>query len=178
MDSEVTCTVERATFTAMLGESQEAHRKWIAVLVNQHPHIANQLWRHHQRFCEQQARLAMLPLLLVLDPTLPLEGIVREYSVWVDAVADNPVWSTHVEPVIDESNARERAARTKRRRTREALITATIGLVKKGQRFSVQDVCNEARVGLPTLYNHFNSKEELLSFAYNRLFDLIGGFTP
>ena len=57
------------------------------------------------------------------------------------------------------------SARTlpKRERTRSALLAATRSLVNQHehQKISIQDITNEANVGLGTFYNYFDSKYEI-----------------
>jgi AcrR family transcriptional regulator len=64
---------------------------------------------------------------------------------------------------------RERAAQTKRNRTREALITAAIDLVSEAGSYRLEDIASAAGVGLATVYNHFGGKKQLVDAAYERL---------
>lgn len=59
------------------------------------------------------------------------------------------------------------------RKTREALYSAFISLiVERGyDAISVQDIIDAADVGRTTFYAHFKSKDELLTFGFQRLRD-------
>jgi AcrR family transcriptional regulator len=56
------------------------------------------------------------------------------------------------------------------RKTREALYSAFVALVaERGyDRFSIQDLIDEADVGRTTFYAHFKAKEDLLQFGFSR----------
>lgn len=72
--------------------------------------------------------------------------------------------------MVEEAGPRQRAAETKRLRTREALVTAAIDLVSEaGKFYRVEDIAGAAGISLATLYNHFGTKKELIDAAYARL---------
>ncbi|MEZ0111684.1 AcrR family transcriptional regulator [Catenulispora sp. EB89] len=71
----------------------------------------------------------------------------------------------------EEISPRQRAAETKRRRTREAIIMATLDLydgLDHGD-FTRDQVAEAADVGTATVHNHFNTKFEMLRAAHERL---------
>lgn len=59
------------------------------------------------------------------------------------------------------------------RKTRDALYSAFVSLiVERGyETISVQDIIDAADVGRTTFYAHFKSKDELLTFGFQRLHD-------
>lgn len=73
--------------------------------------------------------------------------------------------------VEEAMGPRQRAAETKRRRTRELIITATLDLygeLNQGD-FTRDEVAEAAGVGTATVHNHFSSKYEMLRAAHERL---------
>lgn len=82
-----------------------------------------------------------------------------------------PPWNDELfQRAEEELGARQRAAETKRLRTREALITAAVDLVTRdGRSYRIQDITEAAGVSPATFYNHFNSKTQLIKAAYERL---------
>ncbi|WP_200300805.1 TetR/AcrR family transcriptional regulator [Streptomyces adelaidensis] len=71
----------------------------------------------------------------------------------------------------DEATPQQRAAETKRRRTREWIITSTLDLygeLDKGD-FTREQIAEAAGVGLTTLSNHFRLKWDVLRVAHERL---------
>jgi AcrR family transcriptional regulator len=74
-----------------------------------------------------------------------------------------------------ELDYRQRAAETKRRRTREQIIFATLDLYERsdGVDFTLSAIAEAAGVGVATLHNHFSSKFGLLSTAFDRLVEPI-----
>lgn len=71
----------------------------------------------------------------------------------------------------EEAGPRQKAAETKRRRTREAIINGTLDLFGQLDRgdFTRDQIIAEAGVGAATLYNHFPTKYAVLRAAYERL---------
>ena len=73
----------------------------------------------------------------------------------------------------EENGPRQRAAETKRKRTREQIVSAAIDLfdgLNQGD-FTREQIAEEAGVGVATLHNHFRTKYEVLRAAYRRLID-------
>lgn len=68
-------------------------------------------------------------------------------------------------------NPRERAAQAKRDRSRQALIGAAVDLVveSRGLGYRVEDIAAAAGVSLATLYNHFETKADLIRAAFERV---------
>ncbi|MGH3098032.1 MAG: TetR/AcrR family transcriptional regulator [Streptosporangiales bacterium] len=66
------------------------------------------------------------------------------------------------------SNPRARAARTKRTRTRRALLAAAeeVFTSKGWVATRIEDVADHAGVSVPTAYQHFRSKHALVAYVY------------
>jgi len=71
----------------------------------------------------------------------------------------------------EETGPRQRAAETKRRRTRESIVMATLDLYGELDRgdFTRDQVAEAADVGTATVHSHFNTKFEMLRAAHERL---------
>ena len=69
--------------------------------------------------------------------------------------------------IVKEESRSER----RRRRTREALVDAALSLITANNidNFTIQHVADSADVALATVYNYFESKEELISAAIERV---------
>jgi hypothetical protein len=170
MDSEERSAALCKAFDAMQQQIQSAHRQWVAELVGLFPHLADTLWQYHDHYCARHEFTEALPLLLTLNPDLSLADLVRRYSAEINASVTGEEQEVQESPVTgDALDSRQRAALTKRRRTREALITAAVEIIKEGGAFRGENIAEAAGVGLATLYNHFGSKGELLKVAYERL---------
>lgn len=68
-------------------------------------------------------------------------------------------------------NPHQKAAETKRRRTRELIIMSTLDLYDRQQEgdYTRDQIAEAAGVGVATLHNHFPSKYEALRAAHERL---------
>lgn len=70
--------------------------------------------------------------------------------------------------------ASKRASRLDRRkeRTRQALIDAAVRLIAegRGERASIQEITEQADIGLGSFYNHFASKKQLFQVASEEVF--------
>jgi AcrR family transcriptional regulator len=70
----------------------------------------------------------------------------------------------------DDLSPRQRAAETKRRRTRIALLdAATVVFSKQGWQARMEDVAQQAGIGAATAYNHFPSKVGLMMHTFDHL---------
>ncbi|WP_405970883.1 TetR/AcrR family transcriptional regulator [Streptomyces sp. NBC_00988] len=71
----------------------------------------------------------------------------------------------------EELNRHQRAAETKRRRTREAIISGALDLYGELERgdFTRDEIAEASGVGTATLHKNFGSKYEVLRLAYERL---------
>jgi AcrR family transcriptional regulator len=74
----------------------------------------------------------------------------------------------------EELGPRQKAAETKKRRTRERLVGATVDLYSSESSApspTLEEIAEEAGVSLPTLYNHFDTRYELHLAALTQLFE-------
>ncbi|MFD9431458.1 TetR/AcrR family transcriptional regulator [Streptomyces sp. NPDC060002] len=73
--------------------------------------------------------------------------------------------------VEEEMGPRQKAARTKRERTRELIVVSTLELYdgKTEGDYTRDEIAAAAGVGVATLHNNFGSKYEVLRAAYDRL---------
>lgn len=78
-------------------------------------------------------------------------------------------------PVVGDARARPRRPDPRRVRTRAALIDAGTRLLAEGRvAVSVQEITDEAGVGLGSFYNHFDSKEQLFEESVATVLDTWG----
>lgn len=73
--------------------------------------------------------------------------------------------------VDEEMGPRQKAAETKRRRTRELIIMSTLDLYDQQQQgdYTRDEIAQAAGVGVATIHNNFGSKYDVLAAAYERL---------
>lgn len=79
---------------------------------------------------------------------------------------------TYGSPMTEEEvGPRQRAAETKRRRTREQIIASTLDLYGRLQEgdYTRDQIAESAGVGAATVHGHFGTKYEVLRAAYERL---------
>ncbi|EKX60661.1 TetR/AcrR family transcriptional regulator [Streptomyces ipomoeae] len=71
----------------------------------------------------------------------------------------------------EEMTARQRAAETKRRRTRQSIVLATLDLYGDADEgdYTREQIADAADVSVATLYNHFTYKYDILQAAHERL---------
>ncbi|MBK3559783.1 TetR/AcrR family transcriptional regulator [Streptomyces sp. MBT56] len=76
-------------------------------------------------------------------------------------------------------DARQRAAETKRRRTRNKLVDAAVKLFEDGgwELARMEDVAVEAGVSVATAYNHFKTKTALIEAVCSRTYMRAEGFS-
>ncbi|MFF6951844.1 TetR/AcrR family transcriptional regulator [Streptomyces iakyrus] len=72
---------------------------------------------------------------------------------------------------MEELNPHQKAAETKRRRTREQIVNGTLDLYagKEQETYTRDEIAEAAGIGTATLHNHFRSKYDVLNAAYVRL---------
>lgn len=163
MDSDEKLAKLRAAHYEFQKQLQAAHQAWMARFAELYPSLADVLQAHHQRYCDKQGRSEELALLLTVEPKLPIEWALQEYGAALASTGTKPV--TAATGAASASDARERAAQTKRLRTRRALLDAALQSLLAGKSTRVDDLARTAGVGLTTLYRHFSTKEELLVAA-------------
>lgn len=72
----------------------------------------------------------------------------------------------------DDRSPRQRAAETKRRRTRVALLDAATAVFSEhGWQARMEDVAQRAGIGAATAYNHFPSKVDLMMHTFARIME-------
>ena len=141
--------------------------------MNSDNQVAERLRELNHFLQEKDRRLRALLQLFLANPTLPIEAMVREYSGVLDAT-DGQAYLEQVrrDASIDGLDYRQRAARTKRIRTRERLIEVAMQLVVRGQSNDsnfFERVASISGLSVPTIFNHFAAKSELLWAVYDRL---------
>jgi hypothetical protein len=118
--------------------------------------------------------LEALRLLCIANAALPVEAMLQEYGAVLDTIDSNECVQRDEKDSAGSLGSRQRSGRTKRLRTRENLIAATIQLITGNRVFTTPFVATVAElsgVSLKSLYNHFATKDELLAAAYARLLD-------
>ncbi|MEV6831185.1 TetR/AcrR family transcriptional regulator [Amycolatopsis sp. NPDC051102] len=141
--------------------------------MNSDKQAAERLQKLRLHLADKTKRIEALLQLFATNPTLPIEAMVREYGGVLDAT-DGRAYLQRVQrdAGADGLGYRQRAARTKRIRTRERLITAATQLVverrTEGGNF-LEAVARVSGVSVPTISNHFPSKNDLLWAVYDRL---------
>lgn len=147
--------------------------KWLSGLAEEFPQSADQIGALAEHLLDKQDRLARLIRFCVAHPELPMMRMYAEYGAALDAVALEP--PREVEPEVTDEEAaelhpRERAARTKRLRSRRKIAEAAALLARENpQVWKVEDVVPVSGVSLPTLYNHFFNRQRLTVAAYDHL---------
>ncbi len=75
----------------------------------------------------------------------------------------------------DDLGPRQRAAETKKRRTREKVVAATLDLFEReagpADGPTLEEISEQSGVSIATLYNHFNTKHDLYLEVLTQLFD-------
>jgi hypothetical protein len=160
----------RAAHEVFTENLREAHLAYAGQLADLCPDSAEVLAEHHRSFCGKQEKLAQLELLLALRPDLPFAGMYSEFDAFLGA-NDEAAPAPAIPQLEVDADHWQRTAETKRLRTREAIISATVKLLLNGRSFNLRDVAAQARVGIGTVHNHFATKGALLTAAYNRLLD-------
>jgi AcrR family transcriptional regulator len=74
-----------------------------------------------------------------------------------------------------EPGYRQRAAATKRERTRSALVQAASRLLGQGGEVNMRDIAREAGVSVATAYHYFDSVDDVAASFYFGLFEFITG---
>jgi hypothetical protein len=173
MDSENIPADLCDAFRAMQQQVEAAHATWITALTEHRPDLADQLWKLHSRYCDKHERLEALLLLVGVDSALPVLELYPAYEALTSTVATSA-------SVADECNEEasvqldphQRAAQTKRRRTRKALLDAALDLIAEGVTTNLmEESASRAGVGAATAYNHFATKDDMIRAVYARLLD-------
>lgn len=170
MDSEIVPNDLRNALRAMQHQVQAAHAAWTKVLAARRPELADRLWELHNHYCDRHERLEALLLLIGIGA----ENQALELYAAYEALGSPVVASTRGDDgeVTDELDPRQRAALTKRTRTRKALLEAATSLIAEGVTSRlVEETATRAGVGVATIYNHFSTKDDLIRAVYARLLE-------
>jgi hypothetical protein len=177
MDSDKNDSVVQVAYAAMQRQTTDAYREWTNALAGQCPQVADQLRKLHERQLVRRRKLEALLVLFVANTNLPIEKMYVEYS----ALLDSNVGGVEQPAAPDGSECpgpHQRAAQTKRERTRRALVAATVEQITRGVDFRIDDIARVAGVSVPTLYNYFSTKEELMLAAYEHLLEPVFAALP
>lgn len=156
-----------------MDSSNEVHNQWITQLAAEFPQAADQLGALADHLQVKHERLAALIRYCAAHPELPMMRMYAEYSAALDAVALEP--PREVEPEVSDEEAkllgpRERAARTKRMRSRARIVKAAeTFILSQVPSWTLTEVAVEAGVGVATVHTHFRSRSNVLVVAYERL---------
>lgn len=170
MDSENIPNDLRTAFRAMQQHVEAAHATWIAALAARRPELADELWKLHSHYCDKHERLEALLLLVGDGAALPILKLYAAYealgSPAITSVPDSGDDST------EELDPRQRAALTKRTRTRKALLDSAVQVIAEGTTSHLmEESATRAGVGIATVYNHFATKDDLILAVYARLLE-------
>ena len=174
MDSDNIPADLRDAFRAMQRQVEAAQATWITALAEHRPDLADQLWKLHNHDCYKHERLEVLRLLCIANSALPIEAMLLEYGAVLDTIDSDERVQRDEEDSAGDLGSRQRSGRTKRLRTRENLIAATIKLITENRVVTAPFAATVAElsgVSLKTLYHHFATKDELLAAAYARLLE-------
>jgi hypothetical protein len=174
MDSENIPADLRDAFRAMQQQIEAAHATWIKVLAEHSPALADQLRELYNHYCAKHERLQALLLLAAVIPARTASNLRAAYEALdsIAATSTSREADDHGEENSAEFGPRQRAAQTKRNRTRKALLDAALDLIIEGDTARlVDESAARAGVSVKTLYNHFSTKNELLAAAYKRLLE-------
>jgi hypothetical protein len=168
-DISIPADLHRA-YNAMYQQIEVAHATWITTLVERRPELADRLWELHNRYCDRHQRLEALLLLIGVDAELPALELYAAY----EALGTPVIASTSdadYDP-IEKLNPYQRAALTKRTRTRKAIIDAATLLMGDGTTSRLmEETAVQAGIGVATVYHHFATKGDLIQAVYARLLE-------
>jgi hypothetical protein len=145
---------------------------WLSGLAEEFPQSAEQVEKLAAHVAAKQERLSRLIHFCAAHPELPMMRMYAEYGAALDAVVLEP--PREVEPEVTNEEAaelhpRERAARTKRIRTRTSVSKAATKLILRGTPWRMEQVAEEAGVGVATLHAHFSTRSKVVVAAYDEL---------
>jgi hypothetical protein len=148
------------------------HSHWLSELGKDFPESADQLGILAEHLFAKQEKLAALVRYCAAHPELPMMRMYAEYSAALDAVElESPV---EIQSEVSEEEAsklspRDRAARTKKLRTRTKTIAVAVKFILEGEAWTLVEVAEKAGVGIATVHTHFRNRNRVLVAAYNQL---------
>jgi hypothetical protein len=149
-----------------------AHTHCFDQLASEYPRAAEQLNVLTKHLAIKHERLAALVRFCAAHPELPMMRMYAEYSTALDAVALEPP-REEAQEVSDEEAARlsprERAARTKRIRTRLRVVETASGFILERDSWRIEELAAEAGIGEATVHNRFHSRSGVVVAAYGHL---------
>jgi len=157
-------------FRTMQQQIEAAHATWITALVERRPELASQLWDLHNHYCDRHKKTEALLLLLSTNPNASALKFYAAYGALGQAAVMPR--SDSEDESSEELNPHQKAALTKRTRTRRALLDAASALIAEGCTTRLmEESAIRAGVGVATVYNHFANRDELTSAVYTRLLE-------
>lgn len=170
MDSENIPNDLRDAFRVMQQQVEAAHATWITALAERRPELADELWGLHNHYCDKHEQLEALLLLIEADTGLPILKLYAAYGALGSPVIKSVLGSD--DDSTEDLDPRQRAALTKRTRTRKALLDSAVQVIAEGTTSHLmEESATRAGVGIATVYNHFATKDDLIRAVYARLLE-------
>jgi tetracycline repressor-like protein len=142
----------------------------IAALAARRPELADELWKLHGHYCDRHERLEALLLLVGVGTTLPILKLYAAYEAFGSPVITSA--PDRDDNATEELDPRQRAALTKRIRTRKALLDSAVQVIAEGTTSRLmEETATRAGIGLATVYKHFATKDDLIRAVYTRLLE-------
>jgi hypothetical protein len=165
------------TFSPNEGDKMNSRAKidsnWLSSLAEEFPQSADQIGALAKHLLDKQECLARLIRFCAARPELPMMRMYAEYGAALDAVALEPPRGEAEPELTDEEAAelepRERAARTKRLRTRTRAIGTAVKLILEGSPWKIEQLAEKAGVGAATIHTHFSTRSRVIVAAYDEL---------
>ncbi len=149
------------------------HSNWLSDLAEAFPESVDQLGALAEHMFAKQEKLATLIRFCAARPELPMMRMYAEYSAALDAVALEPAREVETEVSDEEAKllgSRQRAARTKRLRSRAWIVKTVATLIAENAgEWRLDEVPALSGMSNATLHNHFRSRSQLAAAAYDHL---------
>ncbi|MFB8777138.1 TetR/AcrR family transcriptional regulator [Streptomyces broussonetiae] len=169
MDSDAISDELRDALAAMQQQVSSAHATWIAALARRHPQLAGELWELHDSYCTRHEQLEAL-LLLLDEDSLPALKLYQAFGALDSTLITPATDAEQYETEPSNLDPHQRAAQTKRTRTRRALLEAALSLIAEGVTTSLmEESAARAGIGVATAYKHFATKDDLIRAVYIEL---------
>lgn len=148
--------------------------QWASRLADAYPEAAEQVEKLATHLMAKQERLFNLIQFCSAHPELDMMRMYVEYNAALDAVALEPPKGAEPEVSDEEAKAlphRQRAARTKRIRTRKAILKTAAELISAPSHWGRDELAFTAGVSVATLANYYATRNQLVAAAYEFLID-------